>query len=648
MNTCLPVMTNRDVSTRLSPRYVAAANRCRWPALLSIWLLLLASWTGGCAGTNDPEPDWVPAQIDAAVSAGAMISAAHPLAVEAGLSVLGRGGNAIDAAVTVQMVLNVVEPPESGIGGGAFMVHCDAASGSMTVYDGRETAPLAAKPDRFMVGYWPLPLWAAVPTGLAVGVPGTLAMLHQAHLERGELPWKALFETAIRLAEEGIPMPERLRRQIDADPSLWLFGALRTHWVRPRREAEAVLRNPALANTLRQIARQGPDVFYRGALTDSMITAAAGRWPGRSDLTREDFDRYRPVVRDALCRPYRGWSVCGIPAPSSGGITVLQILGIVAHFDLAGFPAGDPHAIHLIAEASRLAFADRFAYIGDPEYADIPQAELLAPCYLARRTALIDVHRAMYEVHPGIPYPTGVAACRMGMMDMMDAASTAPLQYERETTGTSHFSLVDQDGNAVAMTTSIEAPFGSRIMTGGFLLNNQLTDFTFRPEQNGFRSPNAVEPGKRPRSSMAPIMVFDGEGVLRLVVGSRGGSRIIGYVVKTLIGVIDWDLCLQSAIAMPNFLHRGQYLELEEGTAWADRAGALRQMGHRVRVQPLESGIHGIERLVDETTVPGTDKGLWRGGADPRMDGAAWGPGGLAAPVGGSGGEYTVGRMMYR
>ena len=645
MNTCLPVMTDRDVSTRLSPRYVAAAHRCRWPALLSIWLLLLAPWTGGCAGTYDPEPEWPQAQIDAAVSGGAMISAAHPLAVEAGLSIIARGGNAIDAAVTVQMVLNVVEPPESGIGGGAFMLYRDAASGSMTVYDGRETAPLAAKPDRFMVGNWPLPLWVAVPTGLAVGVPGTLAMLYQVHDERGELPWNTLFGTAIRLAEEGIPMPERLRRQIDADPSLWLFSALRSHWVRPRREAEAVLRNPALANTLREIARQGPDVFYRGELTDRMIAAAAGRWPGRSDLTREDFDRYRPVVRDALCRPYRGWSVCGIPAPSSGGITVLQILGIVEHFDLPAFSAGDPHAIHLIAEASRLAYADRFAYIGDPEYTDIPQVALLAPSYLARRAALIDVHRAMDEVNPGIPYPTDVAEYSMGMMD---AASAAPLQYERETTGTSHFSLVDQDGNAVAMTTSIEAPFGSRIMTGGFLLNNQLTDFTFQPEQNGFRSPNAVEPGKRPRSSMAPIMVFDGEGELHMVVGSRGGSRIIGYVVKTLIGVIDWDLCLQSAIAMPNFLHRGQSLELEEGTAWADRAGALREMGHRVRVQPLESGIHGIERLVDETTVTGTDKGQWRGGADPRMDGAACGERGLPAPVGGSGVEYSVGRRTYR
>ncbi len=606
-------------------------------------LVILCAMSFGCRESYEADPVWPPEQHAEVIAEEMMIAAAHPLAVEAGLSVLQSGGNAVDAAVTVQMVLNVVEPPESGIGGGGFLLYRDGASGKLAVYDGREVAPMSARADRFMVGHWPLPLWGAVPTGLAVGVPGLLAMLHRAHSEHGTQPWQSLFDPAIDLAEEGIPMPRRLKRQIDSDPSLWLFRDTRTHFVHPRRQEEPLLQNAALAGTLRDIAREGPELFYNGELARNMIRAANNRWPGRGDLALDDFALYSPLKRDAICRDYRRWSICGLPAPSSGGITLLQILGILEHFDLPAYEPGDPMAIHLIAEASRLAFADRAAYIGDPDFVSVPQDELLDSAYLTGRAAWIDTLQAMDEVSPGIPRNAYVPN-----RTNIPAPASDPLVYEQATSGTTHFSIADQYGNTVAMTSSIESPFGSRIMTDGFLLNNQLTDFTFLADQNGYPSPNSVEPGKRPRSSMAPVMVFDEQGDLLLVIGSRGGSRIIGYVVKTLIGVLDWDLSLQNAIAMPNFLHTGRFLELEKGTAWADREAVLRTMGHQVRVRPLESGIHGIERVALagekstlEEMLPDEGRSIrlaadpdgslqklrlyWRGGADPRMEGVAAG-----------------------
>ena len=642
--------------------------------LTPITLLLLLWFPGGCGPTYDADPVWPPEELADTTGYREVVAAADPLAVDAGLAILRAGGNAMDAAVAVQMALNVVEPPESGIGGGAFLLYRDGATGQMKVFDGRETAPASATPDRFLVGNWPLPVWAAIPTGLSVGVPGLLAMLHQAHGEHGSRPWEELFEPAIRLADEGFPMPVRLQRQITNDPSLWLFRDIRQNLVQPARDDEPQLQNTELAETLAAIAREGPDVFYRGELTGDMVRAARSRWPGRSDLTEEDFDAYRPVEREPLCRPYRDWTVCGIPAPSSGGITLLQILGILEHFDMYQFQPGDPAAIHLIAEASRLAFADREAWIGDPGFVDVPQEELLDSTYLALRASWVDTLQALEEADPGLPagavmdgWSSG-SGYEIGGFERevagtghevaraeSEVALPGAISTQKETTGTSHFSIIDRYGNAVAMTSSIEAPFGSRIGVGGFLLNNQLTDFTFVPVGNGFRSPNAVEPGKRPRSSMAPVMVFDADGELQLILGSRGGSRIIGYVVKTLIGVLDWELSLQDAIAMPNFLNRGRYLELEEGSAWANRAVVLRGMGHRVRVRPLESGLHGIERLERPHRLERSERSershrserpdrphrsersdrpdrsesqrvfKWLGAADPRMGGSAHG-----------------------
>ncbi|MDX1633085.1 MAG: gamma-glutamyltransferase [Marinobacter sp.] len=533
-----------------------------------------------------------------------MVTAANPHAVEAGVGVLRNGGNAMDAAVAVQMALTFVEPPETGIGGGGFLLYRDAASGRITLYDGREVAPAAAKPDRFMLWHWRMPLYLAVPSGLSVGVPGLVAMLHDAHQEHGTRPWAELFEPAIELARDGIAMPDRLQRQIDDDFSLRLLSDTDDYFVRQWREEPPRLQNPELARVLGQVAEQGPDAFYKGDIGESVVEAARGRWLLGSDITMADLREYSPQRREPVCGRYREWTLCGASPPSSGGIAVLQILGMLEQHDLAALTPGSAEAIHLIAEASRLAFADRFQYVGDPAFVDVPSQPLVSEPYLAARGALIDPTRAMAEVHPGEPG---------GPVFLEDE----PVPVEKETTGTSHFNIVDQQGNIVAMTSSIESPFGSRIMVRGFLLNNQLTDFTFKPRYDGERVANAVAPGKRPRSSMSPLIVMDADGEVQLILGSRGGSRIIGYVVKALVGVLDWNMTVQQAISQPNFLHRGKgySLELEAGTPAAEQAGRLRAMGHEVDVITLESGLHGIQRT----------RAGWQGGADPRMDGIALG-----------------------
>lgn len=567
--------------------------------LVATGLLSACSGNPGTAGV--PAPSQTPEQQTAEHF---MVTAATPQAVEAGVEVLRNGGNAMDAAVAVQMALTFTEPPETGIGGGGFLLYRDAASGRITLYDGRETAPAAADRDRFMLWHWRMPLYLAVPSGLSVGVPGLVAMMHQAHGDHGSRPWPELFEPAIAMARDGIPMPRRLQRQIDNDFSLRLLGDTDNFFVEQWRQDPPRLRNPELADTLALIAQRGPEVFYQGPIGEAIVAAARGRWLWGSDITMDDMGTYEPEQREPVCGTYREWTLCGASPPSSGGIAVLQILGMLEQYDMAALAPGSAEAIHLVAEASRLAFADRFQYVGDPGFVDVPSQPLTSEAYLARRAQLIDPAQAMPEVHPGRPD---------GPVFLEDE----PVPQEKETTGTSHFNVIDREGNIVAMTSSIESPFGSRIMVEGFLLNNQLTDFTFRPYYDGDLVPNAVAGGKRPRSSMSPLIVMDADGKVQLVLGSRGGSRIIGYVVKALVGVLDWDMTVQEAIAQPNFLHRGTGypLELEAGTAVAGLADRLRAMGHEVDVLPLESGLHGIQR---------TPSG-WRGGADPRMDGLALG-----------------------
>lgn len=529
-----------------------------------------------------------------------VVVAAHPLAAEAGLAILERGGNAMDAAVAVQAVLAVVEPQEGGIGGGGFLLYRDAATGAVIVHDGRETAPAAATADRFLIaGRWAVPFPLAVVSGRAVGVPGLVPMLHAAHQAHGRLPWEQLFEPAIEHARAGVPMPTRMQQQLRRDPSLWLFAGTRS-LVRAGRDEPPELRNPELAVVLERIAADGPVALQTGAPAAELLHSAnEGGWlPG--DLSAEDLIGYRPELRDPVCGRYRRFTLCGAPPPSSGGIALLQMLGVLEHFDLPALTLDSVPAVHLIAEVSRLAFADRQRYVGDPDFVEVPVAGLIDPDYLANRARLVDPERAMAQPAPGVP---GVTA----------AVDDPPALQADDEQGTSHFSIIDADGNAVALTSSIEAPFGSRRSANGYLLNNQLTDFDFLPTRDGEPAANAVAAGKRPRSSMSPTFVFDDSGELILIIGSRGGSRIIGYVLKTLIGVLDWNLPLAQAVALPNVLHRDGSLEIEAGTVLVELQQELEVLGHDVDIRALDSGLHGIERV----------DGGWRGAADPRMGGAA-------------------------
>ena len=534
-----------------------------------------------------------------------MVATANPHASRAGVEMLRAGGSALDAAIAAQMVLNLVEPQSSGIGGGAFVLHWDEASRRISAYDGRETAAAAARPDRFLRDDGaPMTLPEAIDSGRSVGVPGVLRVLGLAHARHGRLPWRRLFEPAIRLAEEGFAVSPRLHRQIASDPLLRRHAAARAYFHLPDGSplpAGHRLRNPEFASVLRRIAQEGPDAFYLGSTARDIVAAAAVDRYGRpGDLTEQDLAAYRAVEREAICGSYRAHRICGMPPPSSGGIGVLAILGVLERFPMAGMRAGSSGAVHLFAEAGRLAYADRDHYVGDPDFVQVPAAGLTDPGYLHERAKLVNPARSMVRALPGRP---------AGAHAAMGTDATA------EAAGTSHISVVDAQGNAIAMTTTIESAFGSRILVHGFLLNNQLTDFSFVPEEGGKPVANRVEPGKRPRSSMAPTFVFAPDGVFLMTVGSPGGSTIINFVAKTLLGVLDWKLDIQQAISAPNMGSRNRETEIEKGTALEGIAGALRALGHPVETVRLTSGLHAIMR-----TPGGLD-----GGADPRREGAALG-----------------------
>lgn len=522
-----------------------------------------------------------------------MVAAAHPLAVEAGLEMLRRGGTAVDAAIAVQMVLGVVEPHASGIGGGGFLLHYDGTSHAISVYDGRETAPAGASPTMFMAPDGkPLGYREAVVSGMSVGVPGVVAMLELAHKEKGKLPWSDLFAPAIATARDGFAVSSRLAAWLQRIPALREEQTIREIYFNldgtPRKQGERIA-NPALAETMDLIARQGARVMYEGPVAAEMIDRVRSH-PRPGTLSAADLADYRPVRREPVCGPYRVWIVCGMPPPSSGGIAILQVLGLLQPFDLQRDAPNDLRAVHLIAEASRLAFADRDRYVADPAFVDVPVAGLLSPAYLAERRTLMSTDRSMGPVGPGVP----------------------PGYVER---GTSHVSIVDRWGNAVSFTTTIEAPFGSHMMVRGFLLNNELTDFSPRPEVDGKPVANRVQPGKRPRSSMSPTFVLDRDGRLVAAVGSAGGSRIIGDTLQALIGLLDWDLSAQAAVDLPRVTNLNGPTELEEGTPIADQAAALRALGHEVQVRRHEGGLTALRRSGDG----------WEGGADPRRDGVARG-----------------------
>jgi gamma-glutamyltranspeptidase/glutathione hydrolase len=536
-----------------------------------------------------------------------MVVAANPLAVDAGYRILKQGGSAVDAAIAVQLVLGLVEPQSSGLGGGAFMLVHDGKAKRLVAYDGRETAPAAATPDRFLQDGRPMSFFAAVVGGRAVGVPGVVRLLEVAHRRHGRLKWSALFAPAIALAENGFAVSPRLHALLAAERHLTQSRARAYFYTAEGKPLPVgtVLVNPAYAATLRRLAEGGAEAFYHGDIARDIVETANSHPTNPGDLTLADLAGYEVRVRDAVCGTYRSYRVCGMPLPSSGGLTVLQMLKILEPFDIKAMGPASFWSVHYVSEAGRLAFADRGVYMADPAFFTPPEG-LLDDAYLRARSALIRPDASMGVAAPGTPPEKLPAAQRVarGRDNALDVPST------------SHLSIVDRYGNAVAMTTTIESGFGSRLMTqGGFLLNNELTDFSFVPIENGKPVANRVEGGKRPRSAMAPTIVYDRFGRVAIVAGSPGGSAIINYVAKTLLAIIDWDLDPQAAVALPNFGSRNGPTELERNTPLVALEPQLKALGAPVWIADHTSGLHVIQRT----------KAGWVGGADPRREGIARG-----------------------
>ncbi len=533
-----------------------------------------------------------------------MVVAANPLAVEAGAKVLRIGGTAADAMVAVQAVLGLVEPQSSGLGGGAFLVWFDAASQSLTTLDGRETAPLAARPKLFLdeTGE-PLEFFDAVVGGLSVGTPGVPRLLEEAHRRWGKSNWRGLFDDAITLAETGFNVSPRLAGLVAEDAERLARHPATAAYFLPAGQplqAGAVLRNPAYANTLRTLAAKGATAFYSGRIAENIVDTVRQAEGNPGLLDPIDLALYRIVERPPVCLTYRARDVCGMGPPSSGGIAVGQILGMLRSYDLAALGPDSPAAWRLIGDASRLAFADRGRYLADTDFVPVP-AGLLDEGYLRDRAALLDRPTALPEAMPGNP--------------VWDHAWLQGDDVSIELPSTSQISIVDRFGNALSMTTTIENVFGSRLMTpDGFLLNNQLTDFSFATHDDaGHLIANRVEPGKRPRSSMSPTIVLR-DGKPELVIGSPGGSSIIGYVAQAIIAHVDWGMDVQQAVAMPHLLNRFGRFDIEAGTSAEALAAPLVALGFEVDVSAQTSGLHAI-----------AIKGGLTGGADPRREGVALG-----------------------
>ena len=552
-----------------------------------------------------------------------MAAAANPLAADAGREMLRRGGSAIDAAIAMQAVLTLVEPQSSGIGGGALIMLWDGKN--VRTYDGRETAPAGATERLFLqADGTPMPFTRAQIGGRSVGTPGVLRALELAHKKHGRLPWAQLFEPAIKLAEQGFAISPRLHQLIASDSSLRSSPDMVAYFLNADGSPKAIgtrLKNPALAAVLQRIANEGPDALYRGVVAQEIVRKVQGHAnPG--SLSLNDLKDYTAKERAPLCTDYQRWQVCGMPPPSSGGIAVAQILGTLQaleardkHYALAPLkpvktnaPAGiepDPQAVHLISEAERLAYADRAQYVADTDFVPVPVKGLVDPSYLAGRAALIG-ERSMGTAEPGTPPGIQVAY----------APDRSPLRIS-----TSQVVAVDDEGGAVSMTTTIESAFGSHLMVQGFLLNNEMTDFSFIPEENGQKVANRVEPGKRPRSSMAPTLIFDRQsGEFLATIGSPGGSQIIEYVAKSTLGLLDWNLDAQQAINLPNFGSRNGPTELERGQFSPALIQALKAKGHEVNEIDMTSGTQAIVRARDAQ-----GKVSLTGGADPRREGEALG-----------------------
>ncbi|HEX8572267.1 MAG TPA: gamma-glutamyltransferase [Allosphingosinicella sp.] len=554
-------------------------------------LLVLAS----CATASDPAP------AGPAKAAG-MVSAADPRAAEAGRWILNQGGNAADAAIAIQIALTVVEPQSSGIGGGGFFVYHDSKRGRVFTYDGREKAPDSATPRWFFgADGKPLPYRQAIPGGRSVGVPGNIRLMALVHGRHGKLPWAKLFEPAIRLASDGFALTPRMRNAIASHRDLAGMSAWgRGHLFGPDGEPKAageVLRNPELAQLLERVATLGPDYFYVGPAAEALVRTVRGAERNPSTMVAGDLAAYEAKQRPPVCAPYRGYRICGMGPPSSGATTVYAILKQVERFDLRALGKDSPVAWHLFGNSMRLAFADRDAYLADPDFVSVPVAGLVDPSYLESRSRLISpdraIDRAVAGVPPGAPRTTPAPAA--------------------EVPSTSHMAAADGAGNVASVTSTIEGAWGSGLTVNGMFLNNELTDFSIAPELDGAVVANRVEGGKRPRSSMSPTIVYGPDGKVRLAVGAAGGPTIIAQVAKAIIAVIDWDLSAQEAIALPVLFAPGDTLLVERGTSLEAMIPALQALGNKAA--PMNPGFkaNAIERV----------NGGWRGAADPRSEGVA-------------------------
>ncbi len=528
----------------------------------------------------------------------AWVAAANPLAVDAGLEILGKGGNAIDAAVAVQAMLGLVEPQSSGVAGGAFLLYYDAHTRKVSAVDGREWAPAGAQPDMFLDEHGkPLPFVEAVRSGRSTGVPGVIAMLYAAHAKLGALRWKELFQPAIRAASLGFKVPARLALFLGEGSPFPPTNEVRTLFSRPDGDTIQegdLFRNPDYARTLERIALDGPRALYEGAIANEIVaTTRLAPFPGT--MTLKDLSSYRATWAESLCRPYRGYSVC-VPPPPSSGVCLLEMLAILDQTDIAGRRPADPQAWFLFAQASRLIYADRDRYVADPRFVPVPVERLLDPAYVRLRLQLIGQHAGAAPPPGDVSMPRG-----------RDATA--------ESVGTSHFVVVDADGNAVSMTTTVESIFGSGRTVRGFVLNNQLTDFSFVATDAGRPVANAVRGGKRPRSSMAPVIVLDRAGNFVAALGSPGGSAILEYNAKVLVGLLAWKLSLKQAIELPNLIARGEAFSGEIAKFSPALLAGLRERGIELKSGHAEnSGLHGVVRLAD---------GSYEGAADSRREGVA-------------------------
>lgn len=533
-----------------------------------------------------------------------MVSSANPYASEAGMRILAKGGSAIDAAIAVQMVLNLVEPESSGIGGGAFSLYWDNKAKKLSSYDGREKAPMTADGSLFQENGKNMNWWEALAGGRSVGVPGVLAMMEKIHKTHGTLPWSELFEDAITLSEEGFEISPKLAHSIahKTNPALGRYDTAWKYFFPNGKPIPAgtIKKNPELAMTFRRIALLGSKAFYKGEIAMDIVKAVRAAEDNPGLLSLSDMAQYEAIERPPVCAAFNAYKICGMGPPTSGGMTVIQILKLLEPHKLISYQPLSVEAVHLFTQASKLAYADRAKYMADADFVKVPVEGLIDEEYLKERSKLIKIDTDMGIASAGTP-PNA---------DKNWQVSTSP-----EQASTTHFSIIDKEGNGFSMTSSIEMAFGSTVMVRGFLLNNQLTDFSFSQKKNGKKVANRVEAGKRPRSSMSPFMVFNKEGKLVMLIGSPGGSRIINYVAKTMLGVLEWDMNIQDAINLPHFINRNGATDLEKETEVTTLKAALEAKGHKVHVRDLNSGLHGIVITKKEL----------QGGADPRRVGSALG-----------------------